>query len=107
MKRDKKIERCLNGIDKAWAKRIAAEAEEHRHENRLAKIVIGWLYRHNRKALTNLDRSAFGMFMHDASLDSETHTITASLWYSRRNEDGTESIWCEHHDVKLDDLRKG
>jgi hypothetical protein len=81
--------------------------EGAKYKTRLAKLVISWLYRHNRKALTNLDRSDFGMVMHHASLDTELHTIVANLWYSRKNEDGSESTWYEVHKVTLADLRKG
>lgn len=107
MKRNKNINYTLDKIDKAWKKRIVAENEGHKYETRLAKLVIGWLYRHNRKVLTNLDRSDFGMLMHSASLDTESHTIIANLWYSRKNEDNSESCWCETYKVTLADLRKG
>lgn len=107
MKRNKNINYTLDKIDKSWKKRLAAEMEGAKYETRLAKLVIGYLYRHNRKVLTNLDRSDFGMLMHNASLDTESHTIVANLWYSRKNEDGSESIWCEVHKVTLADLRKG
>ena len=107
MKRNKNINYTLNKIDKAWKKKLAAEVEGIRYEARLAKLVIGWLYRHNRKALKNIDRSNFGMIMHSASLDTESHTIVAKLWCSRKNEDGSESSWYETHKVSLADLRKG
>ena len=106
MKRNKNINYTLDKIDKAWKKRIAAEMEGAKYKTRLAKLVIGWLYRHKRKVLTNLDRSDFGMIIHNASLDTESHTIIANLWYSRRNEDGSESCWQETHKVTLADLRE-
>lgn len=106
MKRSKNINYTLDKIDKAWKKRLAAEMESAKYETHLAKLVIGWLYRHKRKVLTNFDRSDFGMIMHNASLDTESHTIIANLWYSRKNEDGSESCWCETHKVTLADLRE-
>jgi hypothetical protein len=106
MNRNKNINYTLNKINEAWKKKVAAEMEGAKYETRLAKLVIGWLYRHNRKALTNLDRSDFGMLVHSASLDTKSHTIIAKLWYSRKNEDGSESSWYETHKVTLADLRE-
>lgn len=105
MKRQQNIEYTIGKLNKCFDKQLALENEQIKYENRLAKIVIAYLYRHERKKLSELDRTPFGMFMHNAHYDEKSGIVTAHLWYSHKNEDGTETDWCENFCVKMCDLK--
>lgn len=106
MKRQRNLDYTIDKIGKCWEKRQALEIEQSKFENRLAKIVIAHLYKYNRKKLYELDRTPFGMMMHNAHFDEKNGIVTANLWYSHKNEDGTEADWCEVHNVKMSDLKR-
>ena len=104
--RKRNIDYTIDKIGKCWEKRQALEIEQSKFENRLAKIVIAHLYKYNRKKLYELDRTPFGMMMHNAHFDENNGIVTANLWYSHKNEDGTESDRVETYKVKISDLQR-
>lgn len=106
MNKNRNIDYTIGKIDECWEKRQALEIKLSEYESRLARIVIAHLYKHDRKKLDDLDRTPFGMYMHNARFDKKTGVVTANLWYAHKNEDGTEADWCEVHNVKMSDLKR-
>lgn len=105
MNKNANINYIIKNFDRLFDLQQKVTLEQCKFEKRLAKCVIGYLYRFNRKALKNLDRSDFGMLMHNAAFDEEKRLVHANLWFTTKNEDGTTTDWCETFVVNIEDLK--